>query len=557
MDTQRPPSAPPRLRFARLERGLVGLCVALAALQAWSGRFSANPDGISYLDLASHRALSAYWSPLYSWLVLLPAAAFGPEWEFPLAHAGNFLVFLAALAAFRVLLRSLEALTRSSLNEATIVASYAAFLWCSLGMIGLSDLTPDLLVAAVHWLATALLLTNPSDRRRVFALGFGVLLGLGYLSKAVMFPLGFVFLAAFLLSQRRQGGALARSALAVAGFLVVTLPFVTALSLRTGRITFGESGRLNYAWFVNRTHPFMHWQGGPGGRGVPLHPTRRISDTPAAFEFSEPIEGTYPPWYDPAHWYSGIKAPFVLNQQARAIAVGGFRLLEFLAWPNPLFLPCLLILNLAAGAPSGLRRRLTELVPALLPSLLAIALYLLVIVQTRYLGGPVLVAFLALLPAARTVSAAPALPARLGAWSLLASTLVAILFSGEISARSVFEGKNRQWEVAQAMHRGGIDEGERVLLIGDPMLAFWARLARVRIVAEVPPGEVAAFWRAPKDARERIVEAARQAGATALVADQPPPRELAAGWLPLGGDRYFALRLPSPPAPPAMPARPR
>src|SRR5207302_7251773 len=90
-------------------------CVALTlgAADAWSTRFDANPDGISYLDIGNaywrgdwHNAINAYWSPLYSWIlgfflkVLKPSA----YWEYPVAHLVNFLIYLSALGSFEFFL---------------------------------------------------------------------------------------------------------------------------------------------------------------------------------------------------------------------------------------------------------------------------------------------------------------------------------------------------------------------------------------------------------------------------------------------------------------------
>ena len=84
------------------------LAVALAAVQAWGGRFLIKPDGVSYLDIADaylrgdwRNAVSTYWSPLYSWLLCRPSPSRPPPlWEFPIVKIVNFAIFLAVLAAF-------------------------------------------------------------------------------------------------------------------------------------------------------------------------------------------------------------------------------------------------------------------------------------------------------------------------------------------------------------------------------------------------------------------------------------------------------------------------
>src|SRR5450756_937717 len=83
--------------------------VILAGLQAWAARFTATPDGISYVDLSDAvvnghlgEIVNAYWSPLYPALLGVLRLVFrpGPYWEFALAHLLNVLLFAASIAGF-------------------------------------------------------------------------------------------------------------------------------------------------------------------------------------------------------------------------------------------------------------------------------------------------------------------------------------------------------------------------------------------------------------------------------------------------------------------------
>ena len=66
------------------------------------------------------------------------------------------------------------------------------------------------------------------------------------------------------------------------------------------RFTFGDSGKLNYAWFVGGTWPYTGWNGQPPENGTPVHGPRRISEAPLILEFRTPVSGTHPLWYDPS-----------------------------------------------------------------------------------------------------------------------------------------------------------------------------------------------------------------------------------------------------------------
>src|SRR5262245_66056250 len=71
------------------------LAVSSCALHAYANRHLINPDGISYLDVASAyargdfaEAVNAYWSPLYSWLLAAVFTLMRPTayWECTVAH---------------------------------------------------------------------------------------------------------------------------------------------------------------------------------------------------------------------------------------------------------------------------------------------------------------------------------------------------------------------------------------------------------------------------------------------------------------------------------------
>src|SRR5262252_9316929 len=91
----------------RLVASLWAVSVLLGLSQAWAWRFYIEPDGVSYIEIAHAyiqrdfgRAVNAYWSPLYSWLLAL-ALSVGhvPEyWEATALHLVNFFVYLFALA---------------------------------------------------------------------------------------------------------------------------------------------------------------------------------------------------------------------------------------------------------------------------------------------------------------------------------------------------------------------------------------------------------------------------------------------------------------------------
>jgi hypothetical protein len=330
-----------RLRFI-----CILLALALGALYYWGLRNEIGGDGVSYLDFGEamvrndwNQMINGTWSPLYpatlgvALLIINPS----PFWESSVASLVNFFIYVLALFSFDFLLRELIRIHRDR-SQAGIVTlpawvwlllGYALFIWASLIMIGTGwasiilkgpGLTPDMLVGLFVYLASAILLRIYRGSRGsiTFAL-LGAVLGLSYLAKAVMFPLSFIFLGVgfFLIGNLRT--AAPRVALALIIFLATASLYIAPLSAKKERLTFGDTGTFSYAHFLNGT-PHFHWQGEPPGSGTPNHPTRKIFDHPAIYEFGTPIGGSYPPWYDPSYWNEGLTPHLDLSQQVRVMA---------------------------------------------------------------------------------------------------------------------------------------------------------------------------------------------------------------------------------------------
>jgi hypothetical protein len=103
-------------RETKLRWAAFAVVVVVGFIRVWVGRYSMTPDGMCYLDLGNaflHRkwfdVVNGYWSPLYAWLLGAALSVAKPArwWEFPVAHAVNFVIYLAAFAGFEFFVRSL------------------------------------------------------------------------------------------------------------------------------------------------------------------------------------------------------------------------------------------------------------------------------------------------------------------------------------------------------------------------------------------------------------------------------------------------------------------
>ena len=291
-------------------------CVAifLGIADAWATRQTMNADGIAYLDMGDaylrgdwHMAINAHWSPVYSWALGLALRILRPTayWEFPVLHAVNLIIFLGALAAFEFLLSTLVDCQwkASAAREVGVsplpdwawrLVGYTLFLWTSFELIGLGTSTPDMCVAAFVYLSAGIVLkVRGGSTSWVTFICLGVVLGLGYLTKAIMFPISFVFLGVTLFSVGRLRKAVPRVLVAAAVFLAVASPFIIALSIAMGRPTFGEAGRLAYIQYVDS----QDYDTLPAGSLK--HPINRIHAAPDAYEFATPDKRHIPPLVQP------------------------------------------------------------------------------------------------------------------------------------------------------------------------------------------------------------------------------------------------------------------
>ncbi len=256
----------------------------------------------------------------------------------------------------------------------------------------------------------------------------GLLLGLGYLAKTAMLPFAIIFLVsmfAVAFKQRRRKSLLVCTFL---GSLLVSLPFVAALSAKMNRITIGDSGKLNQAWYVSGVRPMnRHWQGDGPDYSNAQHPTRKLLNSPELYEFATPIPGTYPVWYDPVYWYAGMRTAVDPAREVK-VTLDNMRVIAKNLFLPLVFLGPFLLLVLLSNGITDWWRNLRSLWPILVPSLGMFAMYALINFNARYTCGETLV----LWSAAITSTSVP-LGSRTTRLLQLMTVLVSAIFLYEMS----------------------------------------------------------------------------------------------------------------------------
>ena len=552
------------------------LAIVLGALHVWAYRNDMNPDGVSYIEMAEatirsggHALLSGYWSPLYPAFLSVTLRIFHPSmyWEFTVAHVVNFVVYLADLFCFEFFLKELLAARRTEIRpqddlrpmpEKTFwIWGYLLFIWSNQFWFRPEAVHPYIIIAGLVYVATALLLRIYRGKGDWFVFaGLGAALGVAYLARTAEFPLSFLFLAcAFLLTGKTWKSyprALPRFALALVVFAVIAAPLILALSKEKHRLTFGDSGKINYAEHIDGA-PFMtHWQGEPAGTGIPAHPTRKVSVDPPIYEYAQPIAGSYPPWYDQSYWYEGIRAHFSLRGQLSVLfksANGYFKLFSRSGALYVLFLALILLVRKTGKWDWGERRFLL----VWLPSVGALGMYALVLVKQRYVSGFALVLLLWILSSVRISFAREEVFRKRAILATILAPAVAMMWPATLNLRDIIRnpaggvvgGFGRtpydQQMVAEGLRQMGISPGTQVASIGSGLEAYWAHLAEVRIIAEIP-GEGESFLAADFLKRSEALNKFLELGAKAVVTKNAAVAHSTEGWQQVGQTQYYVWR---------------
>jgi hypothetical protein len=188
------------------------------------------------------------------------------------------------------------------------------------------SVNPDILVAAIVFAIAAFLFKLHDFRlndRLQPGLGayawLGLLLAIGYYAKAILLYFALFVLAAIVI-QGFRSGSLLRPLAAILVFVVLVSPFVVIVSRALGHFTAGDSGRLNYAWFVNGPET-KTWMSDSAGAPIPFYPGAIALDSPRVFRLPS-IDGiTYAPWYDAARFDKRSHPTLNLHNQLRQLAV--------------------------------------------------------------------------------------------------------------------------------------------------------------------------------------------------------------------------------------------
>jgi hypothetical protein len=522
-----------------------------------------NPDGLSYLDLAQaflagdlDTAINPYWSPLYPALLALGLrlARPGSASVFPLVHAVNVGIFSGALLAFNFFLRELIRLrvgppsgaTPALADVSVEVFGYALFIYSTLGLIGLGLVTPDLCVAATVFAASGIVVRmcrRGPDWTNATLLG--IALGVGYLSKSVMFVLSLVLILSLPLTLLVGARGL-RYVLVTAGVFIALATFlIVPISRETGGLTFGTAGKLSYAHVVNGI-PYANWQGDPSSGGSqPLHPPRRGSSSPEMFEYTANLKGTYPPWFDPTYWTAGLRTEFQPWNQALRLFRSAEVYVDLFLGTAGVAATLLVVWVWLCTDARVIARELRRCLPIIVLGLAGLAIYAPVLLETRYIAPFATLLWLLPIAAGRRLE-----PARHDQWlnrtvmvcAGFLATPVAV-HTAAAAWRSLHE-RDPYPRIAARLRALGVEPGARVVNIGvepddiagSSFEGYWAYLAGVQIVAEIPNGRD--FLCADESTAASVYRKLAKLGARAAVTRAVPSGLCGSAWREIEETEY-------------------
>ena len=559
-----------RLRGA-FKADMLGLAFALVvgAGAAWYERFLVGADGMSYLDY-SDRFLdgtwwaqpNGYWSPGYPILVAIIRSILGtgPRFDAPALHIAGFLGYVTGALGCAWLIRMLR-LPRSgefdgddrwgtATSIALPVLVWGLFVWAAADLSSPSRSTPDVWVAGTTFLAAAAAIAV-TRRGTVFdAVMLGIALGAGYLFKAVMFPIGVVLIATLFIVELAKHRRVTNVVVAAVVFGAIASPQVVLVSRMKGGLTIGQVGVLVHEWYVNDLPCPLFGESSSGDAWdtcmlpkapdevIAPQPFRRLSTNPSVYVFPQPANVTFPAWYDATRWYHNVKATIHLKSQIVAFVknAGADWILfaPFLAGAGALMLAF-------SGVPA--RWRDVEWV-LLVPSLATFSMYAASYSATRYLGPAIALTIIALAPLAWEPRQGGGRRTFFGYAFVAPTLLMVIAFIVPLLDGLWYDRHttNKAYSVAAGLAQAGLTPGSKVGIIGDGSSAYWARLDRVHIIAEIHPAERNRFWINTPGAQAAILDNFRSAGVTAVVGDPAPAgAELPTGWTRVAAEKPLAL----------------
>ncbi|HEY4662904.1 MAG TPA: hypothetical protein VIH07_04415 [Candidatus Humimicrobiaceae bacterium] len=212
-------------------------------------KYQISPDTVEYIQIALKyssgnfgEVVNGYRSPLFS-ILLVPFIKLGID---PLISTKILNIILGFILL--IILRKTAILLKI---EEKIRLLISFFLIPILMFCLFSYMTPDVLSAIFIILAFNLIIDDSLNYNKLKGIYFGIIAGFGFLTKAfnlyfLVFILTLICLIEFLVKKEKRKEILIIYSIAIGVTLLISIPWITLLSLKYHRLTFTTVGNWNY-----------------------------------------------------------------------------------------------------------------------------------------------------------------------------------------------------------------------------------------------------------------------------------------------------------------------
>jgi hypothetical protein len=265
------------------------------------------------------------------------------------------------------------------------------------------------------------------------------------------------------------------------------------------------------------------------------------------YEFATPVAGTYPVWYNPSYWYAGLDSRVHPVREVKTFLRNMAQIENYFVRTLGFLVTVVLMMFVLSDRIRNSWRRLIDYWPILVPAVAVFMMDAMVYWEQRYtirvmlVGCGAVMASMSISEEERRLRVLRAANLMLGA-VMVCWVLPLLMLNGS----NRYGGHSEQQVVvAEQLRTIGIEPGDHIALIGDGMgESYWARLAKVKIIAEVPQAletgdSATAFWNSDINGEQAVLNALKGTGAKAVIANTPQ-RVLSPGWVPVGNTGYTA-----------------
>lgn len=173
-------------------------------------------------------------------------------------------------------------------------------------------------------------------------------------------------------------------------------------------------------------------------------------------------------------------------------------------------------------------------------------MYALVTVEHRYVAPFVILLWAAILSAVRLPDSPES--KKLLSYVAIAGVLTLSFSTLEPMGTRLYEfgerSINGNWQIADGLWKLGIHPGDKVLSLGDAYDAYWAQLAKVKVVAEIPTRDVLEFWGSEPSVQPQVFSICNRIGARAIVVSEYPKGSQLPEWHKLGDTGFYVYLFP-------------